>query len=158
MDFSDLGDIGKLVSYVIPVIIFLLINVFFRKQQEQQRKQTVIRKLLSEIKYNQKLVEASSLQWQLKKFKTGTWKSNKKRLDYVAPSLYSTLAEACEIAEEFNLEIGAAKKHQSASYMAGIQMDRLTKPLAGSERGLEEWLLENKGKKEPSKKSRGISG
>ncbi len=158
MDFSDLGEIGRILSYMAPVVIFLLINVIFKKQQEQKRKQTVIRRLLSEANYNQKLIEASSFQWQMKKFKTGTWKSNRGKMDYVSPGLLSALADAHEVAEEFNRAIDEAKKHKSASYMATIRMDRLREPLIRSEQGLEEWLRENTGKKETPKGHPGLSG
>ncbi len=150
MDF-DWGEIGKFFSYLIPVIIFILFNVFFRKRQEQKRRLGVVRSLLSEINYNQKLMEAFLFQWQAKKFKTGNWKRNRDKMDYIDQGLHATLAGAYEIAEEFNKEIDAAKKHKSASYMASIQVDRLKEPLAKSKQGLEEWLQLNKGRKEPVK-------
>ena len=157
MDFSDLGEIGKVLSYMAPVIVFLVINVFFKKQQEQKRKVTVIRSLLSDINHNQKLIETSSIQLQMKKFKTGTWKRNKGKIDYISPDLYNTLADTYEIAEEFNQDIDAAKKYKSTSYLVGIPMDRLRKPLDKSAQGLEEWLQENKGRKESSKSHHGLS-
>ncbi len=150
MDF-DWGEIGKFFSYLVPVIIFILFNVFFRKRQEQKRRLGVVRSLLSEINYNQKLMEAFLFQWQAKKFKTGNWKRNRDKMDYIDQGLHATLAGAYEIAEEFNKEIDAAKKHKSASYMASIQVDRLKEPLANSKQGLEEWLQLNKGRKEPVK-------
>ena len=146
MDIGDLAEIGKTLSYLVPVIILILINVFFKKQQEQKRRQSVVRSLLSEIDYNQKLMEAFLSQWQVKKFKTRNWKRNKDKMDYIDQSLHATLASAYEIAEGFNREIDAAKKHKSASYLASIQMDRLREPLARSKQGLEEWLQLNKGK------------
>ena len=146
MDFSDLGEIGKILAYLIPVIILIVTNVFFRKQKQQKTRLSVVRSLLSEINHNQKLMEAFSLQWQTKKFKTGTWKRNKDKMDYVDPGLRYTLADAFEIAEEFNREIDAAKKHKSVSYLAGIRVDRLKEPLARSKQGLEEWLTLNQSK------------
>ena len=154
MDF-DWEEIGQILAYLIPVIILILINVFFRKQQEQKRRQTVVKSLLSEIDYNQKLMEAFSLQWQAKKFKTGVWKRNTGKMDYIDQSLHNTLAGAYEIAEEFNKEIDAAKKHKSVSYLAGIRMDRLKEPLAKSKQGLEEWIELNKGKKKPDQEAGG---
>ena len=146
MDFGDLGDIGKILTYLIPAIILILTNVIFRKHKQQQARLTVVRSLLSEINYNQKLMEAFSMQWQTKKFKTASWKRNKDKMDYIDPSLRYTLADAFEITEEFNREIDAAKKHNSVSYLAGIRVDRLREPLAKSKQGLEEWLALNKGK------------
>jgi len=150
VDF-DWKSIGQIFSYLIPVIVFILFNVFFRKQQEAKRQQEVVRSLLSEINYNQKLMEAFLFQWQARKFKTGTWKRNRDKMDYIDQGLRATLAGAYEIAEGFNREIEVAKKHKSASYLAGIQVDRLQEPLAKSRQGLEEWLQLNKGKKEPVK-------
>jgi len=147
MDFGDLGEIGKILAYLIPVIIIILTNFVFRKQKQQKESLSVVRSLLSEIEHNQKLIEAFSLQWQTKKFKTGTWKRSKDKMDYIDPGLRYTLADAFEIAESFNREIDAAKKHKSTSYLAGIQVGRLTEPLAKSKQGLEEWLALNQSKK-----------
>jgi hypothetical protein len=146
MDF-DWGEIGKVFSYLIPVIMFVLFNVLFRKQREQQRRVSVVKSLLSETDYNSKLVESFSFRSQMKRFKTATWKRNKGRIDYIDQSLHSTLENAYEIANEFNREIDAARKHESASYIAGIDTSRLIEPLAKSKQGLEEWLELNKEKK-----------
>jgi len=150
VDF-DWGEIGKVLGYLVPLVILILINVFFRKQQEQKRRLAVVRSLLSEIDYNQKHMEAFAFQWQTKKFKTGNWKRNKDKMDYIDQSLHATLTGAYETAEGFNREIDAAKKHKSASYLASIQVDRLREPLAKSKQGLEEGLQLNKGIKEPVK-------
>ena len=147
MDF-DWEDIGGILTYLVPVLIFILINVFFRKQQEQKRQQQVVRSLLSEIDYNQKLMETFLFKWQSKKFKTGTWKSNKDKMDYIDQGLHNILVGAYEIAEEFNSEIETAKKHKSSSYLAGVQVDRLKEPLAKSKQGLKEWLELDKRAKE----------
>jgi len=144
----DWENIGQVLSYLVPVVAFIVINILFRKQQQQKRQQQVVRSLLSEIDYNQKLMETFLFKWQSKKFKTGTWKSNKDKMDYIDQSLHNTLVGAYEIAEEFNSEIDAAKKHKSSSYLAGIQVDRLKEPLAKSKQGLEEWLELNKRAKE----------
>jgi len=148
VDF-DWEEILKIISYLIPVIVFILINIFFRKQQEQRRRLTVVKSLLAEIEHNQKLMEAFLMRWQTKKFKTGNWKRNRDKMDYIDQGLRTTLAGAYEIAEEFNKEIEAAKKHKSPGFLANIQVDRLREPLAKSRQGLEEWLELNKGKKKP---------
>jgi len=150
VDLSDLGELGKTLSYMVPVIILILVSVFFKKQQEQKRRLAAIQSLLSEINYNQKLMEAFLFQWQAKKFKTGIWKRNRDKMDYIDQSLHTTLASVYEISDEFNREIDTAKKHKSASYLASIEVDRLREPLARSKQGLEEWLQLNKGRKEPA--------
>ncbi len=147
----DWKEIGQVLSYLIPVVAFIVINIFFRKRQEQKRQQQVVRSLISEIDYNQKLMETFLFKWQAKKFKAGIWKANKDKIDYIDQGLRNTLAGAYEIAAEFNSEIETAKKHKSSSYLAGIQVDRLKEPLARSKQGLKEWLELNKRQKELEK-------
>ncbi len=154
MDF-DWEEIGQIFSYLIPVIILILVNIFFRKQQEQKRRQTVVKSLLSEIDYNQRLMEEYSLQRQTKKFKTGIWKRNRGKMDYIDQGLHNTLVGAYDITEEFNKDIDAAKKYKSASYLSGMRVDRLKEPLAKSRQGLEEWLELNKGRKKPAEEGDG---
>ena len=146
MDF-DWSEIAKVISYLVPVIIFILFNVVFKKHREKQRQLGVVKSLLSETEYNSNLVDSFSMRSQMKNFKTTTWKKNRDKMDYIDQSLYSTLADAYEIADGFNREIDAAKKHKSASYVAGIDVSRLTKPLVKSKQSLEEWLELNKSKK-----------
>lgn len=156
MDF-DWSEIGKALPTILPIIFVLVVNFLFRKQQAQKKKLTVVRSLLSEINYNQNLIEAYSMRWQARKFKTAIWKRNKDKMDYVAPDLFSTLAGAYEITEEFNQEIDTAKKYQSNSYIASIKMDRLREPLTKSKQGLEEWIQLNKGKEKIFKRSRNLA-
>ena len=66
------------------------------------------------------------------------------------------LSDASAIVEDFNQQIGAARKYKSASYMASVNMDKLKEPLAKSKQGLEEWLLARVGTKEPSPKYPGV--
>ena len=147
MDF-EWDEIGKILSYLSPVVFILIFNVLFRKQQEQKRRVTVVKSLLSEIDHNQKLAESFSTEWQIKKFKTATWDRNKDKIDYIEDrGLYSILVDAYEITKEFNREIDMAKQYKSTSYLVGIKVERLREPLAKSKQGLQEWLELNKGGK-----------
>ena len=144
MDF-DWGQIGKVLGTLIPIIVFLVFNIFFRKQQEQKKKLTSVHSLISEIDHNQKLIDSFLMQWRTKKFKTSVWKQNKGKMNYINSDLLYILSEAYEIIEGYNREIDMAKKQKTASYLVNIQGDRLMKPLAQSKQGLEEWLQLNKG-------------
>ncbi len=148
MDF-DWKEIGNILAYLIPVVIFVVFNILLRKQQEQKRRLGVVKGLMDEIDQNQQLMESFLLQWQFKKFKTGRWKRNKDKLDYIDQGLRATLAGTYEIAEGFNREIETAKQQKSTSYLAGVRVDRLRDPLAKSRQGLEEWYALNKDRKKP---------
>ena len=75
MDF-DWSEIAKVISYLIPIVIFILFNVVFKKQREKQRQLGVVKNLLSETEYNSNLVDSFSMRSQMKNFKTATWKRN----------------------------------------------------------------------------------
>ena len=148
MDF-DWAEIAKILSYIIPVAIFVVFNIVRRKQQEQKRRLGVVKTLIAEADHNRKLMEAFLIQWDYKKFKTSTWKRNKDKLDYIGQSLRATLAGTYEIVEGFNREIETAKQQKSVSYLAGIRVDKLRDPMAKSRQGLEEWYALNKDRKKP---------
>jgi len=140
VDF-DWSEIGKIFGYLSPIVFILVFNVLFRKQQEQKRRVTVVKSLLSEIEHNQKLAESFSTMLQMKKFKTGTWDKNKDKIDYIEDKgLYSTLVGVYEITTEFNHDIDTAKKYKSTSYLVGIKVERLREPLERSKQGLQDWL------------------
>jgi hypothetical protein len=140
------GDIGRIFGYLAPVVLFLIFNVLFRKQQEQKRRVAVVKSLLSEIDHNQKLAESFSVRSQAKKFKTATWDRNREKIDYIEDGeLYSTLVDAYEIIKEFNRGIDTAKKYKSTSYLMSIKSERLREPLTRSKQGLQEWLELNEG-------------
>jgi len=48
MDF-DWSEIGKVLPYLIPVIMFILFSVLFKKQREQQRRLAVVKSLFIKV-------------------------------------------------------------------------------------------------------------
>ena len=154
MDISDLG--GNLIPLIILAVV-VIVNIFFRRRRGERTQLEIIARLLSEVNYNQKLMETFNLHWQAKKFKTDSWNRNKAKLDFLDQSLQIALSDAFNIAEDFNQEIAAAKKHKSSSYLASISMDRLRTPLAATKQGLEEWLQQNMGRAMPQRR-RGLFG
>ena len=145
----DWDEIGNIFFYLVPLVLFLVFNIVFRKQQEQKRREAVVKSLLSEIDYNYKLIDSFSLRWQTKKFKTATWERNKNKIDYMeGEGLYFSLVNAYEIIEGFNREIDMAKKYNSTSYLVNIEVERLKGPLERSRQGLQEWIEMSKARKE----------
>ena len=145
----DWDEIGNIFFYLVPLVLFLVFNIVFRKQQEQKSREAVVKSLLSEIDHNYKLMESYSLSWQTKKFKTATWERNKNKIGYMEnEGLYFTLVNAYEIIEGFNREIDMAKKYNSTSYLVNIEVEKLKGPLEKSRQGLQEWLELSKARKE----------
>ena len=102
------------------------------------------------------VMETFLISWQTKKFKTGSWLRNRNKLEFLDQSLQNALTDAFGMAEEFNREIGSAKKHKSSSYLANINVEKLRGPLARSQRGLEEWLKASTGQKDMPDGERGL--
>ncbi len=141
----DWDEIGKIVSYLVPVIIFIAANGFFKKQKGPERQFAVVKSLLAEIDYNRKLLESFSLRRQIKKFRLTVWEKNKGRLDYLeAGGLHATMTAAYDITWEFNQQIAMARQYQSTSYLESLKADRLQKPLEQSQQGLQQWLEMNR--------------
>ena len=148
----DADDVWEKLAFLALILIFLLVSTFLRGRRAAKTQLGVVLSLLSEVNYNQKLMEAFSYNLKVKKFKTASWKVNKGKMDFIDQELQTSLAKAYEIAERFNLDIDAAHKHKLATYLASIQVDKLKEPLACSKQGLEEWLKLNTVKEKTSKK------
>ncbi|MFC1928407.1 hypothetical protein ACFLXK_02230 [Chloroflexota bacterium] len=127
---------------VILLIAGLIIAQFFmgRRRKSETTNQAIVESLLHEIRFNEALLEGYHQRQKPRKFEVTAWKRNNK-LDFLGQSLQGSLSEAYMIIEDFNQQIGAAKKYKSAGYMASVDVDKLKKPLAKSEQGLKEWLL-----------------
>ena len=158
MDFGDLGDLGKNLSVIIPLILLVVFQIFTRKRRAERTLPEVVTSLLNEVNHNQKLMEAFLVKWQIKKFKTDSWKRNKNRIDVLGQSVQIALADTFELAEDFNRQMENAKKHKSSSYLANINIDKLKEPLARSRQGLEEWLQENSSQQSLPTRRRGLFG
>lgn len=137
-------EIGKIISYLAPVLIFLAANGLFRKRKEQQRQVAVVKGLLAEIDYNQKLLESFSRQRQIKRFRTATWDRHQGKLDYLEDGLHASLTTTYDIIQEFNQQIDTARQYRSASYLESLTPGRLQKPLEQSQQGLQQWLEMNR--------------
>lgn len=154
----EFGDAWQNLALIAVVIILLIASIFFRKRKGESAPMVIAMSLLRDVDKNQKLMEAFLFHWKTKKFKTETWENNEEKLDFLDEELQIALSDAFEMAEEFNEQIEAARKHKTSSYLAAIQVDRLKEPLAESRQGLEEWIQESWGKPELYPKRRGLFG
>ena len=153
----DFGAIGENIPIIVAIIGFILLQFFLsRRRKPETTHQEIAQSLLTEVKLNQALVESYHLRQKPKKFETVSWRMNKNKLDFLSQSLQGVLSDTFMVAEDFNQQIEAAKKHKSASYMVNVNVDKLEEPLAKSKQGLEEWLQDNVGTKEPPPKYPGM--
>ncbi len=156
MDFGDISENIPLIITVIGVIIF---QIFMRRRRPQEKTQAqIVQNLLAEVKLNLRLAEVYTFDWRAKKFMTTTWQRNQNKLDFLEQSTQTAISDSFMMAEDFNQQISAAKKHKSTSYMASVNIDRLKSSLTKGEEGLEHWLESITGSSEPEVKIPGIFG
>lgn len=141
---------GINVPLIVAIIGIILLQFFLRRRRKPETtSRDIAQSLLSEVRLNLGLVEAFLFHWRAKKFELASWQRNKTKLDFLDHPLQVVLSDAFTMAEDFNQQIEAAKKHKSASYMASLNVDKLRKPLTKSKEGLEEWLQSTVVGKEP---------
>ena len=156
MDNGGFEDIGRNLIILLPILLLILFNIFFRKRRGERTQPEIVTSLLSEIALNQQIMEAFIQKWQARKFRTDSWQRNKDKLGFLDQELQNTLARAFSLAEEFNRDIDSARKYKSSSYLAGISADKLREPLARSRQGLEEWLQSSGGQATMTTGRRGL--
>ena len=153
----DFGNIASNLPAIALAIGIILLQLFLRRRRKPEATQREIaQSLLGEVRLNQALAESYNLRQKPKKFETVSWQRNKSKLDFLDQALQVELNGAFTTAEDFNQQIGAAKKYKSASYMVNVNMGKIKEPLIKSHQGLDEWLLSKTGTKEPSSKYPGI--
>ena len=148
--------LGTLVPIVI-LAIFMLSNIFLRRRSMEKTELGKVATLIAEINHNLKIIDNFSFTLKVKKFKTGAWNRHKTRLEFLDERLRATLAKTFDLADAFNQQIDSARKHQSSSYLASIEVDKLTDWLTRSQQGLGEWFNQNRDK-ELFPKKRGLFG
>ena len=140
----DNSDFSNILIILIPIILIILFNVFFRRRKAEKTQPEIAMSLLSEIATNQQIAEAAIKKTHVRKFRTGSWQRNQGKLDFLDEKLRDELARAFNMAEEFNRAVDATRKFKSSSYLEGISMDRLKESFTRGRQGLEEWFELNK--------------
>ncbi len=139
------------------IVGFILLQFFLKRRRKPElTHQETARNLLGEVRLDQAMAESFHVRRKPKKFETVSWQINRDKLDFLDESLQVALSDAYTKIEDFNQQIGAAKKHKSASYMVNVDVARIKEPLSKSKQGLEEWLESATGTKDPPPKYPGV--
>jgi hypothetical protein len=152
----DFGESGANVLVILAIVALFVLNIFLRRRRGEKTPVERALSLLSDVNRNQKLVDSFQFHLDVQKFKTGSWKRNQTKVDFLDQSLQSALTSAFTMAETFNQDIDAAKKRKSTSYLSTINVEKLREPLGKSKQGLEEWLQVNIQTQQPGR--RGLFG
>ena len=141
---DNFGDFSNTLIILIPIILIILFNVFFKKRKAEKTQPEIAMSLLSEVAMNQQIAKASLDKSQIKKFRTDSWQRNREKLDFLSQTLRDELAKTFGMAEEFNRAVDATRKFKSSSYLEGISVERLRESFDRSRKGLNDWFEANK--------------
>jgi hypothetical protein len=135
---------GEQWQWLIPLIIIIVLSFVMRRRRPAEKTpQDIASSLLMDVVANQRALEKFETQKRPKKLQFGSWQRNSEKIDFLEPSLRSTLADTFRQIEDFNLRVESAKMYKSTSYLFGVNVEKLQGPLAKSREGLEEWLKAN---------------
>ena len=153
----DIGSIQDNLPLILLIAAVILIPMFFRRRlRPMAAPQEVVRNLLSEVKLDLSLAEVYIANGRVKKFETVSWQLNKNKIDFLGQSVRAALTDAFTLADDYNQQVAAAKKHRSDYSIANINIEKLKGSLTDSKDGLEEWLVAKVGTKEPPVKYPGL--
>jgi len=139
---------AEIIPLILTAVLLLAVFYFLRgRGGGVGNRPELVQSLLSEIKWNQALVETFHIRQKPKKFEMTRWQINNGKIDFLEESLQDTLAKAFGMVEDFNQQIQIAKREKSNSY-TNIDVAELRGPLAESKKGLEDWLEETTGHRE----------
>ncbi len=135
---------GQQWQWLIPLIIIIVLSFVMRRRRPAEKTpQDIASSLLMDVMANQRALDKFDTQKRPKKLQLGSWQRNSEKIDFLEPSLRSTLADTFRQIEDFNLRVESAKMYKSTSYLFGVNIDKLEGPLTKSREGLEEWLKAN---------------
>jgi hypothetical protein len=154
----DFENIPANLIIIVAIFALLVLNIFIRRWRGERTPLDIAMRLLSDVNQNQKLSESFQYTLSVKKFKTDNWKRNKDKLDFLDEPLRMILDNAFSMAEGFNQDIEAAKKHKSTSYLSGVNAEKLKEPLDKSKHRLENWLQANATRQQGTTGRRGLFG
>ena len=154
----NLGTDNSQWATIIPLIVLVVLSIVMKRRKSEKTPQEIASSLFSDINSNQQIVEGFAFQGRPKKLQLGSWQRNNAKLDFLEPSLRSSLASTFRLSEDFNMQIESAKTYQSSSYLEGISVDKLKRSMEESKQGLEDWIKSNMQQAGPDAGRRGCMG
>lgn len=137
----DFDDILQNWTIILPVILIIVFQFFARKKgPKTSNTHDIARQLLRELGLNRKLAEIFTYHHRSKKFISSTWKMVSTKVDFLDRPLQNRLSDTYMLIEDYNQQISSANKNRSASYLASIDVGRLTEMIGKCEDGLKGWL------------------
>jgi len=149
MDFGGI-DIMENLPIILIAVAIIVVQFFLRRRVKPEKTpREIVLSLLGDVGRNLGMVESFSSQSRMSKFMVASWQRNKNRVDFLDQDLQGALSDSFIMADDLNRQIDAARTQKSSIYVATIDVSKLRNPLTKSKEGLEHWLENNFGSKEP---------
>ena len=146
------------IALLVLLVIMVVANVFLKGRKMEKSPIGKMMVIYMELNSNKRTLESFVISRHHKKFKTGAWKRNRNKLDFLPYELQTSLSDVFDMAEDYNQRIVAASKFGSESYMAGIDAEKMKKPFEQTTQEINDWIQENMDNPELAPKKRGLFG
>lgn len=136
---------GLASSVLIGLALFLLLGLSIGLQILRTRRSPLghVVAILSNLKHNIRLCENFSFHYGIGRLKDGAWEKYRGKVGFLPEELQNNLSKVFDIVAEMNVNIDAAVRFKTDSYMAAIEIDKLQEPLVSCHEQLQEWVYAN---------------
>jgi hypothetical protein len=143
----------------IVLLVAVLIWSMTRRRKAGNAPADAAMAIFANVNDNLKILEDRLTNWQSKKkFQSGAWKMYKDKLNFLDPSLMSSISESFTLAEDFNSRIDSARKNRVMATLQDMPLEKLRGPLTKSKEGLTNWFKTSYQTEAQSSQRRGCGG
>ena len=132
---------------IVSLAVVLLLFSLLRRRGGPAKFPEVIQYILYDVKLNQVLVDTFKQREKPKTFETTNWVMNKARIGFLSETVKKLLKDTFVLIDTFNVEIKAAKRAKTESFR-NLDLTKLKEMLDECRKELEDWMMQNVGRKE----------
>jgi len=138
-----LGSLTSSILIGVALVFLLVLSIGLQMLRTRRAPLGKVVGILSSVRYNARLCENFSYHHGIGRFKSQAWEKNREKVAFLPQELLDKLSKVFDMVAEMNVNIDAAVKFKTDSYMAAIDVSKLKEPLATCEEQLKEWVYEN---------------
>ena len=127
----------------VALLAALGLNIYVRMRRQFKSPLGKAALIAMDLNRSNKSIETFGQTRGVPKLKTGNWRKQKDKVDFLPHEIRMELSDVFEMIDEVNASLGAAKRFHSDSYLAGIDVSKLKEPLARARANLQDWIQEN---------------
>jgi len=150
------GSLGERILFVLVIIAAIFVISLIRRRDPKKERAEIVRQLLTDTRIDLILVETFDRQPPGRRFETGSWQLNKKKLVFLEKTIQADMDDAFGKALDYNRRLKAARKTKSAERVVP-DSEGMKAPLLRIKDGLQDWLLTNVGSVDAPRQYTGIT-